>query len=124
MSILSALAFLVSAIGAKRPKIERDPVDVDIVVAQQTEIDDLRRQLREARLLVDTTRPIRRAQVDAEMYQRMARFQVQQMQAENMPIQNGIMLGQTVFGAHNLEQQIDDFVCNCVPARHDMFLSG
>ena len=118
MSLISAtLAFLVSAIGAKRPKIERDPVDVDIIVAQQTEIDDLRRQLREARLLVDTTRPIRRAQVDAEMYQRLARFQAQQMQAEN-----GIMLGQTVFGAHNLGQQIDDFVCNCVPARHDMFL--
>jgi hypothetical protein len=43
-----------------------------------------------------------------------------QLAAFNNP--NGYQQG--LPGGQSLMQQIDNFVCNCVPGRHDMFLRG
>ena len=93
MSLLSALAFLASAIGAKRPKIERDPIDVEIIAHLQTEIDDLRRQAyeRECRI-ADLSREL--------LLMQMRRYQPVDMQ--------------------NFGQALDEYVRNCTPGRHEL----
>ena len=135
MSIVSTLALMASAIIAKisPPSPEAE------LAALQARLDDLNRRYDENLAAVTRQRDdwqslalsYRREVMERrgahfitdEMRQRVqAQMQAQQCQAQSTQIQNGPMLGQTVFGAHNLGQQIDAFVCNCVPARHDMLL--
>ena len=128
MSIISTLALMASAVIARI----RPPSLDDELAALQARLDDLNRRYDEH--LANVTRQRDEWQGLAERFRDYALRQQapnyglqQQYQAQNLQnaqIQNSFMLGQSVFGAHNLGQQIDAFVCNCVPARHDMFLRG
>ena len=61
--MLSSLLAFASGLAAKVAlPVKRDPIDIEIIVALQTELDDLRRELNETRLLLEATRPLRRAQ--------------------------------------------------------------
>ena len=114
MSIVSTLALMASAIIAK----VRKPSPEAELAALQTRLDDLNRRYDEN--LAAVTRQRDQWQALAERFrdyalemqpthagkiQAQAQAQTQQMQAQNLQnaqIQNGLMLGQSVFGAHNL----------------------
>ena len=108
MSIVSTLALMASAVIARvrKPSLEAE------LAALQARLDDLNRRYDEH--LANVTRQRDDWQALAERFRDYA----------IRPTRSGVMLGQTVFNSHNLQQQIEEFVCNCVPARHDMFLRG
>ena len=122
MSLLTTLAYAITA--AIRPKVR----EVDLAW-MQSQIDDLNRKA--DKLLNEVTRQRddwqtlamryrdqlhagpapQRHFIDEEM---RLRIQAAQMQQYSM-LQNSPMIGQ------NFAQALDNFVCNCVPARHDAF---
>ena len=127
MSIVSTLALMASAVIAR----VRKPSPEAELAALQTRLDDLNRRYDEH--LANVTRQRDQWQALAERFRDYAvrpqpHAQMQSAQdtlgQQYTQIQNRLMLGQTILGARNLGQQIDDFVCNCVPARQDMLLRG
>ena len=95
MSILSSLALLVTGVAAKLFDVTPD-IEVTRLKEQ---IDDLERERDVMRAIIEQWR--RREQ--ASLLQASAAF-------------NGIMLGAQALTFEGF--------CNCVPARHDMFLNG
>ena len=136
MSIVSTLALMASAIIARiRP--DPEPTQLDKLIAQlesdnaivadlRAKVRDLHRQVRDLHRQFDDTLATERFRDYAVRPQPHAQMQSAQdaLGQQYTQIQNRLMLGQTILGARNLGQQIDDFVCNCVPARHDMLLRG
>ena len=113
MSILSALAFLASAIGARRPKV----TEADLAW-MQSQIDDLNRKA--DNLLADMTRQRDDWQALALSYRREVMEQhapAQAQQAQYSMLQNGYTM-------QNFGQQLDEYVRNCTPGRHELFTRG
>ena len=134
----STLAYAISLAASACPK--RDPMTSNIA-ALQTELDDLSRQLNETRLLLEATRPLRRAQVDREMaaqqqinreaqslqlYQMMQQANTQMNAlAHQLSMQNGPYIGQQLgIGMQNFGQALDEYVRNCTPGRHELLTRG
>ena len=126
MSILSALAFLASAIGARRPKV----TEADLAW-MQSQIDDLNRKA--DNLLADMTRQrddwqslalsYRREVMERRNPQQAYQVMQQAMAAQSAAMQNGPYIGQQV-GMQNFGQQLDDYIRNCTPGRHELFTRG
>jgi hypothetical protein len=129
MSILSTLALMITA--AIRPKF--DPRDREII-ALKAEVNDLRRERDDARIEADRWRALARrweerfqARQSPEV---IAQYQAQQLLGQQYAhmqqyaqMQQG--LGQKL-GMQNVQapQSLFEGFCNCVPARHDLFLLG
>jgi hypothetical protein len=119
MSIVSTLALLITAATAKIRKIKPNPANrlyAEIVVLQ-ARIDNLNRQTDD--LIADLTRQRDAWQRVAIDYQ-YELFKQREASAQQM----AQMRTAQQLGAQNLCQALDAFVCNCAPARHDVFLRG
>ena len=97
MSLLTTLAYAITA--AVRPRVR----DAE-VAALQAKVDDLRRELNDARLLLEATRPLRRAQVDREMAAQ------QQINREAQTLQAYAMMQQANAQAHQLSMQNGPYI--------------
>lgn len=132
---MSILALMISAVATKLRKVEPQPVDIE-VSALQAKIDDLQRQVANLeqnlrimqldRTLVhrisEDMRQLAQAQMQSTRAQAQQQGMMQQAMGQNYArAQNGLMLGQEVLGVNQL---INEYVCNCVPARHDLFRRG
>ena len=148
MSLLSALAFLASAISAKRPKIERDPIDVEIIVHLQTELDDLRRQFDETLTRVERQRDDwqalameyrdalfrrpapQRHFIDEETRLRMeaqartqtlhAAYSMMQANAQVNAQAHQLSMQNGPYIGQRLGQHLDEYIRNCTPGRHEL----
>jgi hypothetical protein len=126
--ISSALAFL-AAVAAKIVKPETQPADALEIASLKAQLDQLRAQLYEAKTVaVAMSQERDRWRALAEQWRARATIPlgghhtVRQITPEMLYAQ-----AQQQANQPNLMQQIDDFVCNCVPARQDVFrgiLSG
>ena len=143
MSLLTSLAYAITV--AVRPRVR----DAE-VAALQAQVDDLRRQLDEALPRVERQRddwqalamryrdelhagaPPQRHFIDEEMRLRMQaqmlaaqanQAQAQAQQHRYSMLQNGPMLGQQL-GMQGFGQQLDEYVRNCTPGRHELFMRG
>ena len=134
MSLLSALAFLASAIGVKCPKV----TEADLAW-MQSQIDDLNRKA--DNLLADMTRQrddwqalalsyrreVMEQHAPAQMLQAQANMQAAHAQAislaQQAQLQQHSML-QNVYTMQNFGQQLDEYVRNCTPGRHELFTRG
>ena len=120
MSILSALAFLASAIGARRPKV----TEADLAW-MQSQIDDLNRKA--DNLLADMTRQRDDWQALALSYRREVMEQRAPAQtislAQQAQLQQHSML-QNAYTMQNFGQQLDEYVRNCTPGRHELLTRG
>lgn len=125
---MSVLFGLVAAVAAKLA-----PRDVEIT-RLQAEIDALKRQRDEARaqcqILEDEITIERRwrrhwqSLVESPSQQMQAQAQLQQIMAMQAAAQNQVAQFQNIgmLGAQNLNLGYE--WCNCVPARHDMFVKA
>ena len=135
MSILTTFALMATAVIAKIRQIEDDPRDVTIR-RLEAEINDLKRERDDWRTMAENWR--------AHAYER-ADIRREQQQAAAMPLpqivpieaameyvnqQLQATVAQQAQRASGLAQQGQNLLssfegfCNCVPARHDLFLSG
>ena len=134
MSILSALAFLASAIGARRPKV----TEADLAW-MQSQIDDLNRKA--DNLLADMTRQrddwqalalsyrreVMEQHAPAQMLQAQANMQAAHAQAMSLAQQAQLQqhsMQQNIYSMQNFGQQLDEYVRNCTPGRHELFTRG
>jgi septal ring factor EnvC (AmiA/AmiB activator) len=130
---MSIFALMISAVAAK---LRSELADVEITKLK-AQIDDLDRQLTDVKRDLATMRIecdrwralVERYQGRAEQPQRIAEeqtrqlmgmAQAQQAQYSQHNIANQVQQNQ-VLGS-GLSQMIEQHFCNCVPARHDMFL--
>jgi hypothetical protein len=107
---MSIFALMMSAVAARAR-----PHNAEIA-ALQAQIDDLRRGFDE--VLAQAERQRDEWRNLAMSYQNVMhgqRMQATQQQQYSMLAQNGPMISQ------NFAQALSDFVCNCVPTRHDAF---
>ena len=131
MSLLTTLAYAITA--AVRPRVR----DAE-VAALKAKVDDLRRELNEVLPRVERQRDDWQAlamQYRDALFQRPAPAQPLQdysmrqqanALAHQLTIQNGPYLGQQLgqFGMQNFGQQLEDYVRNCTPGRHDLLTRG
>ena len=127
MSLLSALAYAITA--AVRPRV-RDAEIADL----KAQIDNLRRQVDEASPRIERQRDDWQAPA---MQYRSALFrqpqpaqteinraaQTLQAYAYQQAMQNDLYIGQQI-GMQNFGQQLDEYVRNCTPGRHELFVRG
>ena len=127
MSLLASLAYAITA--AVRPRVR----DAE-VAALQAQVDDLRRQLDEVLPRVERQRDDWQAlamryrdelHAGTPPQAAQAYFQMPQanMQAHQLAMQNGPMIGQQL-GMQGFGQQLDEYVRNCTPGRHELFMRG
>jgi len=139
MSVLTTMALMVTAI-AKNLRADRQDDRVAELEAQIAKIADDRDMWRERALgsiearppqpAGPDFRPPQQAQAQLAQWQQaqgLAMAQYAQQQAQHYQQNLGAMqqqnyLNQRLLGAQGL--QMPGEWCNCVPARHDMFLSG
>ena len=135
MSILTTIALMAGSFAAKIRQIKPNPMDVEIARLQvkvnelKAKIDDLDRErdswyelmqawrsryyeLRDAPRVTQQRPTPQSLQQDYTVWQAHRAMQCQNAQAMQNVFHQGL-------GA-----QIEQFVCNCVPARHDLFLRG
>jgi hypothetical protein len=167
--MLSSILAFASGLAAKVVlPIKRDPIDIEIIVRLQTELNDLRRDFNETLTRVERQRddwqalamryrdelhagaPPQRQFIDEEMRLRMqAQMRVQALQppmmqqammqqammqqANTQAQQNGLYLGQQAqqngqqlgqIGMQGFGQQLDEYVRNCTPGRHELLTRG
>jgi flagellar biosynthesis/type III secretory pathway protein FliH len=117
MSLLTTLAYAITA--AVRPRVR----DAE-VAALKAQIDDLRRQLNDARLLLEAPRPPAQQQIsrEAQTLQAYAMIQQANAQAHQLSMQNGPYIGQQLgqIDMQNFGQALEDYVRNCTPGRHEL----
>ena len=143
MSLLTSLAYAITV--AVRPRVR----DAE-VAALQAQVDDLRREINEVLPRVERQRddwqalamryrdelhagtPPQRHFIDEEMRLRMQaqmqaaqanQAQAQAQQHQYLMLQNGPMIGQQL-GMQGFGQQLDEYVRNCTPGRHELFMRG
>jgi hypothetical protein len=138
MSVLTTMALMVTAI-AKNLRADRQDDRVAELEAQIAKIADDRDMWRERALeriearppqaAGPDFRPPQLAQAQLAQWQQaqglaMAQYAQQQAQQyqQNLGMQQQNYLNQGLLGAQGLQMPAE--WCNCVPARHDMFLSG
>ena len=153
--MLSSLLAFASGLAAKVVlPIKRDPIDIEIIIRLQTELNDLRRDFGETLTRVERQRDealalVERYQgrvdqqapagpvfgpvhhINEDMRQRMmaqAHAQAQQGWAQQGWAQQGLaqyalQQGQQL-GMQNFGQALDDYVRNCTPGRHELFMRG
>ena len=129
MSVLSTLALLVTAASAKLRPAREDPARA--IADLEAQRDELRRERDDWRARAEAWRA--RAITDIPPTQELqwyaaAQQLAQQMAQQNQAYQqqNAKMVQQNLYqqgllGAQGLNPEL---FCNCVPARHDMFLTG
>ena len=157
--MLSSLLAFASGLAAKVVlSIKRDPIDIEIIVRLQTELNDLRRDFNETLTHVERQRddwqalamryrdelragpPPQQHFIDEEMRLRMqAQMRVQALQppmmqqANTQAQQNGLYLGQQAqqngqqlgqIEMQDFGQQLDEYVRNCTPGRHELLTRG
>ena len=118
MSLLTTLAYAITA--AVRPRVR----DAE-VAALQAKVDDLRRELNEALPRVERQRNDWQAlamQYRDALFQRPTPSQQVNALAHQLTIQNGLYLGQQLgqIGMQSFGQQLDEYVRNCTPGRHEL----
>ena len=116
MSLLTTLAYAITA--AVRPRVR----DAE-VAALKAQVDDLRRDFNETLPHVERQRDDWQA---LAMEYRDALFRrpapSQQASAQQLAMQNHYsVLGQQ-YGMQNFGQQLEDYVRNCTPGRHELFV--
>ena len=138
MSVLTTMALMVTAI-AKNLRADRQDDRVAELEAQIAKIADDRDMWRERALqriearppqpAGPDFRPPQLAQAQLAQWQQaqglaMAQYAQQQAQQyqQNLGMQQQNYLNQGLLGAQGLQMPAE--WCNCVPARHDMFLNG
>jgi RNAse (barnase) inhibitor barstar len=123
---MSILALMISAVAAK---LRSQSADVEITKLK-AQIDDLNRQLTEAKRIADRLGQERDALRDTlrrwqhrEIHQVVQALQSQQLQsqAQSQLMQQYSLANQGMIG-QDFAQTLNDYVCNCVPARHDAFM--
>ena len=132
MSLLTTLAYAITA--AVRPRVR----DAE-VAALKAQVDDLRRELDEALPRVERQRddwqalamryrdellagaPPRRHFIDEDMRLRMQR-QILAAQSQQQFAQYSMLQNQ--FGMQGFGQQLDEYVRNCTPGRHELLTRG
>ena len=146
--MLSSLLAFASGLAAKVIlPVKRDPIDVEIIVRLQTELDNLRRQFDETLTRVERQRDdwqslaisYRREVMERRQSQAQAQqlalqpYQIMQQAnaqvnalAHQLTIQNGLYLGQQLgqIGMQSFGQQLEDYVRNCTPGRHELLTRG
>jgi hypothetical protein len=139
--MLSSLLAFASGLAAKVAlPIKRDPIDIEIIVRLQTELNDLRRDFNETLTRVERQRddwqalamryrdqlhagsPPQRHFIDEEMRLRM-QAQILAAQAQQQQFAQYSML-QNQFGMQGFGQQLDEYVRNCTPGRHELLTRG
>lgn len=139
MSIFSAVAAFLAVVARPAFRVEPDP-DNARIVALEAELDDLKRDLGEARAQRDrwetlaigwqrryeqAINPVVAREIAA---QEVAQRQMNQlMQAQMAQSQNAQMAQYHQAQMMGMQNQVGllgafEGFCNCVPARHDMFL--
>ena len=123
MSVLSTLALLVTAASAKLRPAREDPARA--IAELEAQRDELRRERDDWRARAEAWRA--RAITDIPPTQELQWYAAAQQLAQQMAQQNQLAAMQTpnyqqgLLGAQALNPSM---FCNCVPARHDMFLTG
>ena len=134
MSLLTTLAYAITA--AVRPRV-RDAEIADL----KAQVDDLRRQVDEALPRIERQRddwqalamqyrsalfrlpqPVQ-TEINRAAQALQAYATIQQANLQQAAMQNGPYMGQQL-GMQNFGQQLEEFVCNCTPGRHDLFVRG
>ena len=136
MSILSTVALLAAAVTTKIRQIKPEPLDAKITNLQakinglnagltklEAQIDDLIRERDSWYELMQAWRTryyeLRDAPRAQQQFQRdYALLQAHQAMQQRTGAQN--LQTNMLLGAQNLQQSFE-VICNCVPARHDMF---
>ena len=120
MSVLSTLGLLVTAASAKLRPEREDPARA--IADLEAQRDELRRERDDWRARAEAWRA--RAITDIPPTQELQWYAAAQQLAQQMAQQNQLAAMQTpqyLLGAQALNPSM---FCNCVPARHDMFLTG
>ena len=115
MSLLTTLAYAITA--AVRPRVR----DVEIA-ALQAKIDELRREFNEVLPRVERQRDDWKAlamEYRDALFRRPAPPQ-QQISREAQTLQAYAMMQQ--LGTQNFGQALDEYVRNCTPGRHELFV--
>ena len=136
MSLLTSLAYAITA--AVRPRVR----DAE-VAALQAQVDDLNRKA--DNLLADMTRqrdgwqalalsyrrevmeqrtPAQMLQAQAARYAAQQTNQAQAQQQQYSMLQNGPYIAAAQYGMQGFGQQLDEYVRNCTPGRHELFMRG
>jgi hypothetical protein len=122
MSIISTLALMITGFVAKQP-VKVDPRDAEIAQLK-TQVDDLRSERDRWMDLAEAWRGRYYGSDSAMQQVAQAQAQAQQLMAYSQQAQAAQMLAQQP------QYQQDGLInqafynCNCVPARHDMFLGA
>lgn len=127
MSIFATLAYAITA--AVRPRVR----DAE-VAALQAQVDDLRRQLDEVLPHVERQRDDWQAlamhyrdELHAENMRLRMQAQMQAAQAMSLAQQAQLQqhsMQQNIYSMQNFGQQLDEYVRNCTPGRHELFTRG